>query len=84
MITLGKIRITRSANEFPEDFIKSCLARHHSGDWGEVCDEDREANELAAKQGLRIISVYPLRGEDIWIITEADRSSTTILTPQEY
>ena len=62
------------------------LARHHSGDWGEVPPEDARENELAILQGFRVISSYPVgaNGERVWIITEADRSSTCILLPTEY
>ncbi len=62
------------------------LARHHSGDWGDVSEPDKEENELSLKEGFRIVSAYtlPNTGEKIWIITEADRSSTTILLPSEY
>jgi hypothetical protein len=62
------------------------LARHHSGDWGDVSKRDKKENELSLKKGFRIVSVYklPNTGEKIWIITEADRSSTTILLPSEY
>lgn len=61
------------------------LARHASGDWGEVCPEDACANELAREEGERILSAYRLRDRaKIWIITEADRSSTCILLPEEY
>ena len=62
------------------------LARHLSGDWGDLCLEDQELNREALKQGLRLMSSYTIgsSGETIWIITEADRSSTTILTPEEY
>jgi hypothetical protein len=63
----------------------SYLARHANGDWGEVDEHDREANEYAVENGLRVLSAYTLSsGEKIWIITEADRSSTTILLPSEY
>jgi hypothetical protein len=61
------------------------LTRHANGDWGEVDEHDRKANEDALEHGLRVLSAYTLRtGERIWIITEADRSSTTILLPEEY
>jgi hypothetical protein len=61
------------------------LARHANGDWGEVDEHDRRANEHALEHGLRVLSAYTLRtGERIWIITEADRSTTTILLPAEY
>jgi len=62
------------------------LRRHLTGDWGELCEEDKCANEHAVKHGNRILSAYRLNGNNtkIWIITEADRSSTTILLPDEY
>jgi hypothetical protein len=61
------------------------LSRHQSGDWGTIPAEDADENRIALEQGLRIISSYPMRsGERIWIITEADRSVTTLLLPQEY
>jgi hypothetical protein len=60
------------------------LYRHQSGDWGEVPPEDARENELSVRQGLRIVSSYAVGGERVWIITEADRSSTCILLPEEY
>jgi hypothetical protein len=61
------------------------LMRHASGDWGDVCSEDRQANEFALENKLRLFSVYHLEdGTKIWIITEAERSVTTILLPSEY
>lgn len=60
------------------------LWRHVCGDWGTVCQEDRQANEEAVFHGLRILSVYKIKTHDIWVITEADRSITTILLPEEY
>ena len=61
------------------------LNRHLSGDWGDLCDEDRELNDEATKNGSRVLSSYTLNtGEKIWIITEADRSSTCLLLPCEY
>jgi hypothetical protein len=61
------------------------LQRHLSGDWGEVDEHDARENELSLNHDLRIMSVYTLRaGARIWIITEADRSSTCILLPEEY
>ena len=63
-----------------DDDFNSSLSRHANGDWGEVNDHDRKANEYAMEHGLRVLSAHTLRtGEKIWIITEADRSSTTIL-----
>lgn len=61
------------------------LRRHVRGDWGEIDDHDRSENELSVEAGFRLHSAYELRdGTRIWIITEADRSSTTILLPSEY
>jgi hypothetical protein len=77
---LGKAR--QSAAEF--------LQRHARGDWGEVCDDDRQANDQALIDGSRLLSAYRTSlGEKIWIITEAvddagKRAATTILLPSEY
>jgi hypothetical protein len=61
------------------------LGRHVLGDWGDLAAGDKEANNRAVEDGTRILSAYDLRsGERIWIITEADRSSTRILLPSEY
>lgn len=61
------------------------LMRHARGDWGEVCTEDAGANDRALRSGGRLFSAYRLRDTTkIWIITEADRSSTCILLPEEY
>ena len=61
------------------------LRRHVTGDWGEVCEEDAKENELSVREGFRILSAYTLKtGVKIWIITEADRSATTFLLPEEY
>jgi hypothetical protein len=61
------------------------LARHASGDWGSVCAEDAKANEQALQYGSRLVSSYDVgQGERVWVITEADRSVTTLLLPSEY
>ncbi len=61
------------------------LQRHAAGDWGEINAEDRMANNRALENGERILSAYSLpSGQRIWIITEWDRSATTILLPEEY
>ena len=68
-----------------DDDLNSFLSRHANGDWGEVDEHDRQANVYAVEHGLRVLSAYTLSsGEKIWIITEADRSRTTILLPSEY
>jgi hypothetical protein len=72
------------AGALDED-MNTFLARHANGDCGNVDDHDRKANEYALEHGLRVLSAYTLSsGERIWIITEADRSATTILLPSEY
>ena len=61
------------------------LRRHMSGDWGELSEDDVQENELSLKEGFRLLSAYQTgKGQKLWIITEADRSATTILLPSEY
>ncbi len=61
------------------------VSRHLAGDWGDVSPEDAEENEMAVREGYRVLSSYPLAsGARVWIITEADRSATTLLLPEEY
>ena len=68
----------------PEDVSRS-LQRHSQGDWGDCGEADRQENELSLQEGFRLFSVYHDRnGIKFWIITEADRSSTTILLPEDY
>jgi len=65
--------------------LASFLKRHVSGDWGDIAEEDRQENELSVAQGFRLLSAYRLSdGTKLWIITEADRSFTTLLLPSEY
>ena len=65
--------------------VDELLARHQSGDWGEVGNEDWDENELSLREGYRLFTVYRLvSGERVWIITEADRSATTMLLPEDY
>jgi hypothetical protein len=86
--TLGQVVATPGALKAIEasgDSLFSYLSRHQSGDWGEVDAHDRKENELSLVQGFRLMSVYSLStGVKIWVITEADRSSTCILLPEEY
>ena len=68
-------------------FVLASFSRHVAGDWGDMCDEDKFSNDEAVKDGhLRIFSayIYAKGGTKIWIITEADRSATTVLFPDEY
>jgi hypothetical protein len=70
-----------AAGQSPLDFLK----RHAQRDWGELDAEDIAENEFSLQRGLRLLSRYTLRdGTVIWIITEADRSATTLLLPEEY
>lgn len=79
--TPGALAALEEAGQIPAEF----LSRHELGDWGEVGPEDWAENELSVREGFRILSVYRLNTSvKIWIITEADRSATTILLPEEY
>jgi len=60
------------------------LRRHQSGDWGDLCADDKAANDLAVTDGDRILSAYSIGAGKLWVITEHDRSVTTILLPEEY
>jgi hypothetical protein len=61
------------------------LSRHLRGDWGDLCQEDKTENELSLKYGFRLLSGYQVtKTEKLWVITEADRSVTTLLLPEEY
>lgn len=64
--------------------LAALVRRHLSGDWGDVDAADATANEHALTHGERILSSYAVKGERLWVLTEADRSSTTVLTPGEY
>jgi hypothetical protein len=72
-------------NTLPSEDVHQALRRHASGDWGEVDDHDWKANELALKDDSRLFSAYRTAGgTKFWIITEADRSSTCVLLPEDY
>lgn len=89
---LGQCVCTRGVHELMEDnvsffmFVNKSLQRHQTGDWGDLCDEDKQMNDYAVKNGDdRIVSKYKFNGGiSIYIITEWDRSYTTILFPEEY
>lgn len=83
---LGRLVATRRVTEdVPADEMLTFVYRHARGDWGDVPPEDARANEDALKIDARILSAYESRaGERVWIITEADRSSTTVLFRDEY
>lgn len=85
---LGRVLMTPGANEalltsqhIPPEF----LLRHNHGDWGDLCAEDRWENERSLLVGSRLLSSYRTRQEQkLWVITEADRRTTTMLLPEEY
>lgn len=78
--TRGALALLTNTGENPA----ALLDRHQTGDWGDVPPEDARENELSVGEGFRIVSSYEVGGERVWIITEADRSSTCILLPGEY
>jgi hypothetical protein len=82
---LGQIVITANANgQLQPEAVQDGLRRHASGDWGSVCREDAKLNDEALKDGSRLLSVYGEGEGKFWIITEADRSVTTVLMPDDY
>ena len=82
----GQIVITPTALEtLTADDILTALGRHIRSDWGDVTPADRDENNFSLREGFRILSVYhSANGEKFWIITEADRSLTTVLLPSDY
>ena len=86
LFPLGRTVATRGASgKIPELEMFLALARHQNGDWGDMCEEDKLANENALREGGRLFSAYHAADRTkFWIITEADRSVTTVLLPDEY
>ena len=89
LFTLGQLVATPGALAaigVSGDDLSTYLARHQSGDWGDIDAHDRRENQISLEHGSRLMSVYILSitGVTIWVITEADRSSTCILLPEEY
>lgn len=88
LFPLGNVYMTirarealEESNELPSDF----LSEHQKGNWGDVCEDDKKENDLSVKESFRILSAYKTsQNVKIWIITESDRSATTILLPNEY
>ena len=80
LATPGALKLLSEIGAHPFDL----LARHATGDWGDLCAFDRRQNEIALREGYRVLSSYPVGRECVWIITEADRSVTTILLPEDY
>ncbi len=79
--TPGALEALEEANQNPFEFLE----RHQGGDWGDLCEEDKSENEFSLKNGFRILSAYRTRNNvKLWLITESDRSCTTLLRPSEY
>jgi hypothetical protein len=78
--TPGALALLAEAGVAPAEL----LSRHASGDWGDIPAEDAAENRLSLEQGFRVMSSYEIDGQRVWVITEADRSSTTLLLPSEY
>jgi hypothetical protein len=83
---LGRIVATPHALEvIPQADITASITRHQAGDWGELSPEDTRANDLALVEGARILSAYRSgSGLKFWLLTEANRSRTTVMLPEEY
>jgi hypothetical protein len=83
---LGRLVVTTHAEaDLDHEDIHNSVNRHLSGDWGDLCASDKAANESALQFGGRLFSAYHDRaGEKFWIITESDRSATTVLLPDDY
>jgi len=82
---LGQVAVTANASlRLAIEEVLTALRRHASGDWGNLCPEDTLANESAVQQGCRLFSAYGEGQHRFWIITEADRSVTTVLLPEDY
>jgi len=79
--TPGALAALEKAGQQPQEF----LSRHVCGQWGDLCEEDRRENQFSLERGFRILSSYRTNaGDKLWIITESDRSVTTLLLPDEY
>jgi hypothetical protein len=82
---LGQLVITANASlRLSTEEVLSGLRRHACGDWGDLCPEDTLANDHALHDGDRLLSAYGQGEERFWIISEADRSLTTVLLPDDY
>ena len=86
LFRLGRIVATPNAlAHLAQADILEAIKRHQAGDWGELDEHDRQANDRALKDGTRLLSVYQsANGIRFWVITEADRSATTLLMPEDY
>ena len=86
-LDLGHVVATPGALEIVRSHgldVVGLLHRHRSGDWGTVSEHDAQANDHAVEVEARVLSAYETAGGRLWIITEADRSATTVLLPSEY
>jgi hypothetical protein len=82
---LGQVAITANASlRLSTEEVMTALRRHACGDWGDLCPEDALANDEALGEGGRLLSAYGQGKQRFWIITEADRSVTTVLLPEDY
>ena len=91
LFEMGRLVVTRGVHALMQkdqgfvDFVRESLNRHAWGQWGDISESDRVENELSLDQGFRLLSAYSREGQPrIWIITEGDRSATTILFPEKY
>lgn len=87
LFSLGQVVATPDVvRAIPKKELTNALfAKHALGDWGNVCDEDKKENNYSLNRELRLFSSYKSKNDiEFWIITEADRSATTILLPEEY
>lgn len=86
LFSMGHVVITSNANaNLDRPSVFDALRRHENGDWGSLCEDDRRENESALNEGRRLLSAYvDSTGVAFWIITECDRSVTTILLPDDY
>jgi hypothetical protein len=82
----GSVVATPGALELTDHGVNlmNYLRRHLQGDWGDISEEDKKENELSLREGFRLLSSYNTKAGKLWLITEADRSATTFLLPEEY
>lgn len=87
---LGRLVVTRGIEDGIDEDLKfrrevmASISRHSCGDWGDICEDDKRENDYALLEDERLLSVYETSKGKIWIITERDRSVTTVLFPCEY
>ncbi len=93
LFELGQLYVTRGIQALMDEQgldVSPYIARHQTGDWGEVCAEDAAENQLSLETGFRILSAYSFTSDidgqtyKLWVLTESDRSVTTVLQPSEY